>query len=60
MNEDEQAIKVLGHLFKRDRIPDIIRRPTRAFGGRRAIDLIREGRIAEVLIGYEKATTYQG
>jgi hypothetical protein len=57
---DAQAVEVLGHIFKSERIPDIIRRPASAFGGRRAIDLIREGRIAEVLAGYEKATTYQG
>ena len=52
-------MQALSHFFKRERIPDIIRRPARVFDGRRAIDLICEGHIAQVIAAYEKATTYQ-
>lgn len=57
---DKLALAALGELFKSERIASIIRRPARAFGGRTALELIKEGRIQEVKQAYEQGLTYQG
>ncbi len=57
---EEYAIAMLSDILKPERIPDVIRRSAPAFDGRRAIDLIMEGRGPEVLEAYERATEYQG
>lgn len=50
---DIWALTYLSHLFVPERIPDIIRRNAPVFDGRRAIDLMMEGREMEVEQAYE-------
>lgn len=54
----EQVARLI-RLFRPDRLAQVIRRPAEVFGGRRALDLILEGRIAEVVDTYEFLLTYQ-
>lgn len=56
---EDLAVEALRPFFKEDRIPDIIRRPAGAWEGRRAIDLIMEGRVEEVRETYDRGLTYQ-
>lgn len=57
---DRIANTALSEIFKNEQIASVIRRPARAFGGKTALDLIKEGRIAEVKRLYEQGLTYQG
>lgn len=53
------AIELLLHLFRPDRLPHVIRRTAEAFGGRRALDWILEGRIQEAAETYDRLLMYQ-
>lgn len=54
-----------GHLnrllsfFKPSRLPEVIRRPARIFDGRKAIDWILRGDLAEVVARYDVSLSYQ-
>lgn len=53
------ALDRLLSLFKADSLPEVIRRPAELFDGKRALDWILEGRIAEVADRYDMALSYQ-
>jgi hypothetical protein len=52
------AIERLSYMFPPDRIKTVIERTAYIFGGRRAIDLIQEGRMEDVIEGYERTFDY--
>lgn len=53
------ALNRLRRLFRPERLPQVIRRPAERFGGQRALDLILQGRIAEVADRYDRDLVYQ-
>ena len=53
ISEAHGALLRLLRLVRPDRLPQVVRRPAEAFGGRCALDLIMEGRIAEVAETFE-------
>ncbi len=53
------ALDRLLHLFKPESLAQVIRRPAELFDGKRALDWILEGRIAEVADRYDVALSYQ-
>jgi transcriptional regulator with XRE-family HTH domain len=56
----ESALDRLLRIFRPERLPLAIRRRAELFGGRRALDWILDGRIAEVADRYEAGLAYQG
>jgi transcriptional regulator with XRE-family HTH domain len=55
----ESALNRLLQVFRTERLPLAIRRKAELFGGRRALDWILDGRIAEVADRYELSLAYQ-
>jgi hypothetical protein len=55
---DSQASRLI-KMFRPERLADVIRRPARSFGNRRALDWILEGRIEEVADEYDRRFRYQ-
>jgi hypothetical protein len=55
----ESALNRLMRMFRPARLPLAIRRNADLFGGKRALDWILDGRIAEVADRYEAALAYQ-
>ncbi|MBM3745870.1 MAG: hypothetical protein FJW34_08735 [Acidobacteria bacterium] len=55
----EAALNRLLRIFRPERLPLAIRRNAELFGGKRALDWILDGRIAEVADRYEAALAYQ-
>jgi len=58
INEVHNTLLRLLQLIQPDRLPQVIRRPAEAFGGRCALDLIMEGRIKEVAETFESILEY--
>jgi transcriptional regulator with XRE-family HTH domain len=55
----ESALNRLLQIFRPERLPLAIRRRAELFGGKRALDWILDGRIAEVADRYEMSLAYQ-
>ena len=55
----ESALNRLLKVFRPERLPLAIRRKAELFGGKRALDWILNGRIAEVADRYELSLAYQ-
>jgi len=55
----EAALNRLLQIFRPERLPLAIRRKADLFGGKRALDWILDGRIAEVADHYEISLAYQ-
>jgi hypothetical protein len=53
-----EATNLLLRIFRRDRLPEAIRRPAALFGGDSALEWILEGRITEVADLYDRALTF--
>jgi DNA-binding transcriptional regulator YiaG len=60
IEEAHDSLLRLLRLIKPERLATVVRRPAEAFGGRRALDLIIEGRIREVADTYDALLTYSG
>jgi hypothetical protein len=58
ISEAHGALLRLLRLARPDRLAQVVRRPAEAFGGRCALDLIVEGRIAEVAETFEAILEY--
>jgi hypothetical protein len=58
VSEAHGALLRLLRLVRPDRLAQVVRRPAEAFGGRCALDLIMEGRIAEVAETFEAILEY--
>lgn len=58
--EASVALDLLLDIIEPEHLADVIRRPALVFDNRSALDLILEGRIAEVAQSYARAFTYQG
>jgi hypothetical protein len=58
ISEAHGALLRLLRLVRPDRLAQVARRPAEAFGGRCALDLIVEGRIAEVAETFEAILEY--
>jgi hypothetical protein len=58
ISEAHGALLRLLRLVRPDRLAQVVRRPAEAFGGRCALDLIVEGRIAEVAETFEAILEY--
>jgi transcriptional regulator with XRE-family HTH domain len=52
------ALDTLKHLFRAERLREVLRRPADLFGGRPAIDLIRNGELQIVAEKYDRALEY--
>lgn len=58
--EDEQHCLTILHLYRPDRVPDIIRRDAPIFNNNSALSLILAGGISEVAEAYDTVLHFQG
>lgn len=59
LREYADSLDTLERLFRRDRLPHLIRRPAEIFGGRAGIDLIRAGDLRTVASRFDRSLTFQ-